>query len=181
MDLAIRIAKSDPRTWNFYRKLTFSEVCIKFGIDIHNDRRITIYLAMRMGVDIKITENILDILGFYEEPIIKHYTLMESTNTGITQQIYRDIITRIQSNLFQCWTFNGLMHNLTNEKVIKLRQLFSNMTLLSTRYDEYEKLFAENQLNELKLLIIRQSDQLNSLTAFIQAQNEINEHTSSSS
>ncbi|CAH0717180.1 unnamed protein product, partial [Brenthis ino] len=88
MSSSLLKSEQDVRKWIITLKLSYGEVCEKFGIDINNDRRNAFFWNMMLDKKIIINEELLSWCGYYET------SQDDSRSDDVTQQ--RQVSTRYE-------------------------------------------------------------------------------------
>ncbi|CAH0717174.1 unnamed protein product, partial [Brenthis ino] len=131
MSLSLLKSEQDVRKWIITLKLSYGEVCEKFGIDINNDRRNAFFWNMMLDKKIIINEELLSWCSYYVYRK-KRYIVMNTMD------------------------FESLLMQMRSRKAQEIRELYSFLKHISMQYMKYEKYYEEHR-NEL---ISMQNNQL---------------------
>lgn len=173
------IRDSNPQDWDYSRKLSFEEICESFNLHTTNNYCVKLFLDMEMGYDFRINEEILKLVDFDDEPLMKHYIHMAKNSDYLpTKKKYESIICKIKTNLYETWNLKALLHQMTNPKAVYFRQIFMCMQMLQNKYKEYEQIYNERQIlllqdkmRELHQMMYLQARQMNSIVNCIDSIN----------
>jgi len=159
----VALRDSDVSTWicaGNISKISVTEVCGKFDIDIDNDRKNRFFWNIQLDKKVVVNEQLLDWLGYSGS----RYSLKKVVMTKLLaknphiryEEITDDTDPRKKYYVLDAVDFEGIMMQMRTEKVRELRELFSLMKMIIVKYCEYEKFYEKHSAELLR----RQNNQL---------------------
>lgn len=149
----------DVRTWISPIKLSYTEVCKKFGIDILNDRRNSFFWNLLSNDKIIINDEVLDWCGYSGEYRTKKTNfshLLKKNNHILYNEIRDEKNQRKYYFVLEPLDFESLLMQMRSPKAREIRELYSYLKYISTQYTRYEKYYEEHS----KEILMGQNKQL---------------------
>ncbi|CAK1579815.1 unnamed protein product [Parnassius mnemosyne] len=159
MSLTLLNSNQDVRQWIAPLKLSYSEVCEKFGIDIKNDRRNAFFWNMMLGKNIIINDDLLSWCGYtgdYRNMKTNFMSLLKKNPHFKYEEIDDASFRKKRYIVLDTLHFESLLMQMRSRKAQEIRELYSFLKYISMQYMKYEKYFEEYR-NEL---ISAQNNQL---------------------
>lgn len=125
-------------------KLSYSEVCEKFGIDIDGDKRNAFFWNMTMDKKLKVTEDLLSWCGYSGEykTMKTNFLSLVKKNPQITYDEIKDsVVTKKRYVVLDPLDFESLLMQMRSPKAAEVRELYSYLKHISVQYMKYEKKF----------------------------------------
>jgi len=152
---SLSLANADPRTWICNIKLSLNEVCAKFDLDIENDNRNRIFWNININQRVLVNEDVLGYLGYsgktYHQKKIAFFKLLRKNDYIKYSEIACDSDPRKKYYVLSSLDFESLIMQMRTDKVVELRNMFSKMKYIITKYNEYEKFYERYQTQILQL------------------------------
>lgn len=141
----------DVRSWISPIKLSYSEVCLKYGVDIENDRKNAFFWNMSMGDRVIVNDDLLSWCGYsgqYKNQK-NNFTQLVKKNPQITYTEIKDEQNPRKSFIvLDTLAFESLLMQMRSPKAREIRELYYYFRHISTQYIKYEKYY-EKHLNEI--------------------------------
>lgn len=138
----------DVRTWISPIKLTYTEVCKKYGIDITNDRRNAFFWNLLSNSKIVINEDVLTWCGYsgeYRNMKTSFAHLLRKNSHILYNEIRDEKNDRKSYYVLESLDFETLLMQMRSRKAQEIRELFTYLKHISTQYIKYEKYYKEYQ------------------------------------
>lgn len=165
----------DVRQWISPMKLSYTEICTKFGIDIENDRKNAFFWNLLLTAKIVVNDDLLSWCGYTGEykNMKMHFMALLKKNTHMAYSEIEDAQYRKKRYIvMESLDFESLLMQMRSRKAQEIRKLYSILKHISTQYTKYEKYFEEhrnelillqnnqltNSVNELKDLVLQVKD-----------------------
>lgn len=138
-------------------KLTLAIFCLKFNIDIENDRINKLFWHIGITHKVIINDEILTYMGYsgnFSVKNLKFRRLLHKKNINIEYEEVSDILyPRRKYVILDEIDFEFLLSQMRTSKASKLRNLFSLMKMSTTKYCEYEKLYSDRLVSQLEMTL----------------------------
>lgn len=163
------ILKTDIQAWISPIKISYADVCIKFGIDVVNDRRNAFFWNLNWQQKVIINDEVLEWCGYsgkYKNMKTGFAQLLKK-NTHIS---YEEIPDEKNKRKFyfvlEPRDFETLLMQMRSPKAREIREIYADLKNISIIYTLYEKYYAEYRENlavESNLQLVRSVDRLEGL------------------
>ncbi|KAK2574814.1 hypothetical protein KPH14_013074 [Odynerus spinipes] len=141
----------DVRSWISPIKLTYSEVCLKYGVDIENDRKNAFFWNMSMGDKVIVNDDLLTWCGYsgqYKNQKNNFTQLLKKNPQILYNEIKDEKNPRKSYIVLDTLGFESLLMQMRSPKAREIRELYYYFRHISTQYMKYEKYF-EKHINEI--------------------------------
>ncbi|CAH0717184.1 unnamed protein product, partial [Brenthis ino] len=158
MSLSLK-SEQDVKKWISPQKLSCSEVCRKFGIDIEKDKRNAFFWNMMLNKEISINDDLLSWCGYsgeYKNMKTHFLSLLKKNPQCVYNEIDDPVYRKKRYIVMNTMDFESLLMQMRSRKAQEIRELYSFLKHISMQYMKYEKYYEEHR-NEL---ISMQNNQL---------------------
>ncbi|CAH2109114.1 unnamed protein product [Euphydryas editha] len=148
MALILLKSQQDVRKWVSPLKLSYSEVCRKFGIDIENDRRNAFFWNMMLDNMLVVNDDLLSWCGYSGEykTMKNHFLSLFKKNPQFLYDEIEDTECRRKRYIvMDTMDFESLLMQMRSRKAQEIRELYSLLKYISMQYVKYEKYYEEHR------------------------------------
>lgn len=149
----------DVRSWISPLKLSYTEVCMKYKVDIVGDRKNAFFWNIMLDKKIVMGDDLLSWCGYSGDykHMKTHFLALLKKNSHIQYTEIEDVNYRKKRYIvMDPLDFESLLMQMRSRKAQEIRELYSFLKHISIQYTKYEKYYEEHR-NEL---ISHQNNQL---------------------
>lgn len=138
----------DVTQWLSPLKLSYTDVCSKFGIDVINDHRNAFFWNMMLDKKLVVNNDLLDWCGYsgeYKTKKLAFISLLKKNPHILYQEIQDQIVTKKRYVVMEPLDFESILMQMRSRKAQEIRELYSFLKHISIQYMKYEKYYEEHR------------------------------------